>query len=199
MLTHNKDVLSGFVNGTYATLEQVVVRFREQPFFVDLDNGSTVQAYFASQVEHLLLRHEQRGIDPDLFAIEVQTHTVTAKWLLPVSLRTSNKRKEEIPMKLNQFAIVRNTGTTGHKLQGKTVDSILVYDFHYGTNWPYVVMSRVKTMKGLYLRSPLKDDISEYTVPDGLTQLLSRLKINEPEYSEPSEYDSVADLEFITF
>ena len=146
------------------------------------------------------VRHEERGIDTDLFSIEVQTHTVKAKWPLPASLRpTNDKWKEEIPMKLNQFAIVRNTGTTGHKLQGKTVDSILVYDFHYGTNWPYVVMSRVKTMKGLYLRSPLKDDISNYTVPDGLTQLLSRLKINEPEYSEPSEYDSVADLEFITF
>ena len=107
------------------------------------------------------------------------------------------EKKETIPMKLNQFPIVRNTGTTGHKLQGKTVSSILVYEFHYGTNWPYVVMSRVKTMCGLFLRTKLDDDLSRYAVPDGLVQLLNRLKANEPEYSEASEYESVAGLEFV--
>ena len=54
-------------------------------------------------------------------------------------------------MKGTQFPIISNSCTTGHKLQGYTVPKILVNDWYYGTNWAYIVLSRVKTMDGLYL------------------------------------------------
>ena len=45
---------------------------------------------------------------------------------------------------------------TGHKLQGLSMDKIVVYDFDYGKlNWNYVVLSRVRTLSGLFLMKPL--------------------------------------------
>ena len=55
----------------------------------------------------------------------------------------------KVQMKGNQFSLVSNTATTGHKLQGCTVDSIFVTDWRYDGTWAYVVLSRVRTMKGL--------------------------------------------------
>lgn len=53
-------------------------------------------------------------------------------------------------MKGMQLPLVSNTATTGHKLQESTVDNIFVYDWNYTINWPYVVLSRVTTMHGLF-------------------------------------------------
>ena len=54
-------------------------------------------------------------------------------------------------MKGMQLPLVSNTATTGHKLQGSTVANIFVHDWNYTTNWPYVVLSRVRTMRGFFL------------------------------------------------
>jgi len=56
------------------------------------------------------------------------------------------------------FAPVDGTGSpiTGNKLQGLTKDSVIVYSLNRNTNWIYVVLSRVRTLKGLYLMKRLK-------------------------------------------
>ena len=95
-------------------------------------------------------------------------------------------------MRMHQFPVVRNTGTTGHKLQGKTVQSILVYDWHYGGNWPYVVLSRVTTMRGVFIRTKLNNDPSKYLVTDELTRFLDGLKGCEPDYPPLSGYAECA-------
>ena len=192
MLTHNKAVEAGQANGTCASLEQVVLRQGETAFVVTLDDGSKVNAVFTSQVESLVLRHANNDIDEPLFLIKAETYKVNAKWKLPKSLRTANKKHELIPMRMHQFPVVRNTGTTGHKLQGKTVQSILVYDWHYGGNWPYVVLSRVTTMRGVFIRTKLNNDPSKYLVPDELTRFLDGLKGREPDYPPLSGYAECA-------
>ena len=59
-------------------------------------------------------------------------------------------------MKLTQLPIVCNIATTGHKLQGTTKEKIVVIDFNYGLrNWIYVVLSRVTSLAGLFLKKPL--------------------------------------------
>lgn len=81
---------------------------------------------------------------------------------------------EKVPTKMrgDQCPIISNSCTTGHKLQGCTVDSILVNDWHYGQNWAYTVLSRVKTMAGLYLRTLLTEDLEKYRMsPDMLAML----------------------------
>ena len=52
-----------------------------------------------------------------------------------------------------------NHATTGHKLQGKTVKSLVIAEWSRVKNWAYVVISRVKTLDGLFLMKPIPDDI----------------------------------------
>ena len=51
-----------------------------------------------------------------------------------------------------QFPITLNHATTGHKLQGKSVDDLFVCEFSNKVkNWLYVVLSRVRKFSRLYL------------------------------------------------
>jgi hypothetical protein len=78
-------------------------------------------------------------------------------------------------MKGIQLPVVSNNATTGHKLQGSSVDSIFVHAWIY-ENWAYVVLSRVRTHKGLYLRHPLDFDLRRYAVPPRLKEMLLSLE-----------------------
>ena len=53
-------------------------------------------------------------------------------------------------MKIHQLPILNALAIT---------DNIVVVDFDYGTlNWAYVVLSRVRTLSGLFLLKPLSKD-----------------------------------------
>ena len=79
-------------------------------------------------------------------------------------------------MKGTQFPIISNSATTGHKLQGCTVDEVLVNDWHYSANWAYVVLSRVKKMSGLMLKKYLTTDLSKYEKPKEMKKMLQVFK-----------------------
>ena len=64
----------------------------------------------------------------------------------------------------------------GHKLQGVTVQDLFVHNWEYTKNWPYVVLSRVTTRDGLFLRSPLSTDERKYAFPESLRFLLDNLR-----------------------
>ena len=49
---------------------------------------------------------------------------------------------------------IANTSTL-HKLQGQSLNNLLVSNWSYTPNWIYVVLSRIKTSKGLVVRKPL--------------------------------------------
>ncbi len=59
-----------------------------------------------------------------------------------------------------------NDATTGHKLQGMSKDVIVVSSWPTGglatmfKNWEYAVLSRVRTLSGLYLVEPIDMDKS---------------------------------------
>ena len=64
----------------------------------------------------------------------------------------------------------------GHKLQGSTVEKILVNDWFYGNNWAYVVLSRVRTMAGLFMRHPLMHNLVKYRMPAAMKQMLKTFR-----------------------
>jgi hypothetical protein len=76
-----------------------------------------------------------------------------------LSLPLGSTRKlypEKSTLKLTQFPININVGTTCHKLQGATKSFLVVTEFDYATeNWIYVALSRVKTLSGLFLLKPI--------------------------------------------
>ena len=53
---------------------------------------------------------------------------------------------------MTQFGINDNIATTVHKLQGVSLDNLIIHSWNYVIkNCVYVVLSRVKTLKGLVL------------------------------------------------
>ena len=70
-----------------------------------------------------------------------------------------------------------NIATTGHKLQGMSMDYIIVVSWFYTVkNWVYVVLSRVRKLSGLFLFKPL--DFNKYYKED------IKLKVHMKELEE---------------
>jgi len=62
---------------------------------------------------------------------------------------------------MTQIPVILADGITGHKLQGMTVQNVIIASWGYfAKNWPYVVLSRSTTFKGLYLFEPIDMDKS---------------------------------------
>ena len=63
--------------------------------------------------------------------------------------------------KIAYIPVKSSISTTGHKLQGKTLEHLVVNSWAYGcSHWVYVVLSRVKTLNGLILNQKLDEDRS---------------------------------------
>ena len=80
---------------------------------------------------------------------------------------------------IRQYGVLVNIATTGHKLQGMSKDNVIVVSWFYGVkNWVYVVLSRVRTLSGLYLFKPL--DPKKYHKQDNkLTKHMNELASKE--------------------
>ena len=81
--------------------------------------------------------------------------------------KISDEESQEFDVNVNilQFPVTVNDTTTGHKLQGKSVDCLIIAEWATGIrNWTYVVLSRVKELKNLYLLEELPPD--EDGLPD---------------------------------
>jgi hypothetical protein len=175
MLTSNDDVKQGKANGTRAYVDHIALKCGENHFEVSLD-GCMVPAVFASQVEHVQLRHENKSIQPQVFKVEPRQYSVYAYLSQPGVQSRSKADKDKIEMKLNQLPVTSNTATTGHKLQGSGVDTLFVHVWNYKDNWPYVVLSRVRTISGLFLREPLSYDLKKYAMSPLLKKKIEKFR-----------------------
>ena len=76
-------------------------------------------------------------------------------------------------------------------MQGTGVDKLFVHKWQYDQNWPYVVLSRVKTFSGLFLREPLKaTDKIDYTLK---LEYISFMRHFEQVSPEIVNYDLIPD------
>ena len=73
----------------------------------------------------------------------------------------------------------------------RLIFSIFISEWHYGTNWPCVVLSRVKTINGVHFKLKLSDDMRHYQIPAGLVQFLNRIKDKEPDYPVLEDYEEI--------
>ena len=84
--------------------------------------------------------------------------------------------KHTLNVKIIQFGVNANKATTGHKLQGVSLNQMVVRSWAYGVpNWIYVVLSRVRTLQGLFICEKLKY-IESFAVDPKLLQEEERLK-----------------------
>ena len=77
-----------------------------------------------------------------------------------------------------QLPINMNDATTGHKLQGMSKDNLIVASWTFVENWIYVMLSRVRTLKGLYLLKPIpKNQMDKFQVPRDLHACERRMRV----------------------
>ena len=82
---------------------------------------------------------------------------------------------------MTQFPVNLNDGTTGHKLQGMSKDFLIITSWPSGglfRNWEYTVLSRVRTLDGLFLFRPIDMDKS-FTPSEELEAYLKHAKIQD--------------------
>ena len=82
--------------------------------------------------------------------------------------------KNEAKCRMTQIPVILADAITGHKLQGMTISNVVVASWGYfANNWPYVVLSRCTTFKGLHLFEPI--DVNKSFAPsDDLVDYLRR-------------------------
>ena len=194
MLTHNTCVANGLANGTRATVKQVILKPGEQVHCISLESGISVDVVRASQVENIVLEHCNERIRPKIFKMAPKTYSISAKLPAPVSLRTKDNEKETLEMKILQAPVVSNNATTGHKLQGRGVDNLFVHSWSYVKNWPYAMLSRVKTMAGFKCREKLSSDLSKYSLPQKYSSMLNKFKERTPTFFSDDQYDDLLGL-----
>ena len=106
----------------------------------------------ADDVDHMICNIEcdPRQI-PKYFTVKPTTS------LCDVTLKEFNNTKIE-PIKITYSPINSNISTTGHKLQGSTLNTLVVNSWTFSVpHWIYVVLSRVRALNSLVLNEKLNE------------------------------------------
>ena len=143
-----------------------------------------------------VFEHVNKDARPQRFSAKPKTINATAR--IPTSresMSSSNPNDKMIlSIEMCQVLVVSNTATTGHKLQGSGVDCLLVSEWFNEASWIYVILSRVKTRGGLFLRGELRPDIALHKIPEKLTKKLNYFRKNctRPDLDESDYKDLCA-------
>ena len=175
MYTENSNVPNGEANGTLCRLIKINLKDGTTENDFDLMNidGFWVRTIDASKVDYLLCQID--GTDKQL-KVRAQTNQCTIN--MPIAIIPGNK-KHPVVATMNRFPVLTNHATTGHKLQGQTKENLFISAWYYGKNWPYVVMSRVKQLSGLFLRTAI-DPEHDFSLDPLLVRMLNYMKQKVP-------------------
>ena len=190
MLVSNNNVRRGEANGTTVTLISVCLKPNIIPIQI-LIGKLPVKAVYASQVISIVLKHNNLIILPNTFKLEPIEFHITARILKPQLLQMKEDDHEMVKMKATQLPVISNEATTGHKLQGASINQLFVNNWKYTTNWPYVVLSRLRSREGLYLRNKLSTDLTKYAMPLELQKMIQRLEKTAPTFWTQEQYEDL--------
>ena len=140
MLVFNNNVRHGEANGTTLTL--IIVCLKPNVIPIQIIIGKLpVKAVYSSQVVSIVLKHNNPKIIPNTFQLEPIELHITARILKPKLLQMKEDDREMVKMKATQLPVISNQATTGHKMQGASINQLFARNWNYTTNWPYVVLS----------------------------------------------------------
>ena len=140
MLVFNNNVRHGEANGTTVTLISICLKPNIVPIQIIIGK-LPVKTIYASQVVSIVLKHNNPKIIPNMFQLEPIECCITTRILKPKLLQMKEDKFEMVKMKATQLPVISNQATTGHKLQGASINQLFVINWNYTTNWPYVVLS----------------------------------------------------------
>jgi hypothetical protein len=183
MNLQNDHVVAKLANGTVGRLQGInllpAARIRQEA--VASAAGAMVHAVYASEVQALIFKHDTQAFKTSNFFPELPAGC------FPVEPSTSRKKfsfggGSTVTARVTQFNITLACVLTGHKMQGQSVDSVILGDLlgshKYGaTGWLYVVLSRVRTLGGLYTLQLLDEDVSKYKRRATVIREMERLRV----------------------
>ena len=190
MLVFNNNVRRGEANGTTVTLRSVCLKPSITPIEI-LIRKLPVKAVYALQVVSIVLKHNNPKILPSTFKLEPIEFCITTRILKPQLLQMKEEDREMVKMKATQLPVISNQATTGHKLQGASINQLFVNNWNYTTNWPYIVLSRLRSSKGLYLRNKFSTDLTKYAMPWELQKMIQRLEKPAPTFWTQEQYEDL--------
>ena len=126
MLPHNINVSSGQANCTQAIVKKFNLKPHVQLTMVAIDKHHKVPSVLATQVESIELEHCNKRVHPTTFLVQSMQYRRTVKIAKPRAFIGKNNEREKVQMKFTQFPILLNNATTGHKLQGTSLDELLL-------------------------------------------------------------------------
>ena len=178
MCISNDDLKKGRGNGTLCRVLGVKLKRGARRQWKNWE-GRKVYTVSVDEVDWVEFEHcgETPKNIPRRFRLKPKTYSCTVQFPLSpdcegLTLRLGN-------VKITQIPVNSNIATTGHKLQGMSKDTLIVNSWSYRfSNWIYVVLSRVRTLSGLYLCRPL-DLYRPFVVPEKLIQFETRMKQRE--------------------
>jgi hypothetical protein len=155
MVTTNQDVSGGIANGTTCKFRKVILKPEVQLEKIRMYD-CWVNAISMEQIKHIEVEWQDCNHFVGTFKLKPETGIFVVQY--PIE-EFGLKSRIQTKIELQYIPVIVNNATTGHKLQGKTVTSLVIAEWSKVKNWAYVVLSRVKTLKGLFLKKPLPEDI----------------------------------------
>ena len=173
MVTQNEDVANGIANGTTAVFERLVLKPLKLATKIRY-NGYWVLAVDAQDVDYVELSWSHDSTFKGKFSVKAKSFVCSSTIQIPTE--STRSKRVEVQINLSQFPLSINNTTTGHKLQGKTVDYLFLGEYAKSVkNWLYVVLSRVRKLENLYLLEPIP--VEENSAPDPrMTSMIQRLR-----------------------
>ena len=158
IINDNINVENKIANGSMATFMNVKLKNGFKDCFTINIHGHYVRCVEATDVEHIEVMLEGDSSANNVRRIEISKMTAIAMFpdvedIMTASTGSPQRRQKQI--QLCQFPLNVADARTVHKLQGKSLENLLVSNWSHTTNWVHVVLSRVKTSNGLFLRIPL--------------------------------------------
>ena len=183
MLNDNINVPGGQANGSMC--EFVNLTLRHGVSLTDLEiiniNGYYVRCADAEQVETLNLR--LKDSDDQIVGIKCNTFSARCRFPLPIyGFVHKYTPRFYRAMKMTTFPVNVANARTIHKLQGRTIENIVISSWDYKGNWVYVALSRVTRLKGLFLRNPINGAKVKGMDPD-LRLFMEKMRKKRIEFS----------------
>ena len=177
MVNENEDVRRGIANGTTAAFKRAILKKKANLIPIQMF-GHWVYSVGVDDVKQLELEWKNSDRFHGRFRVSAIKGIYQVKF--PIT-DFGREMRVKAGVHIRQFPIVGNFATTGHKLQGKSVHEIVVAEWSKAKNWAYVILSRVRTLKGLFLAEPIPDDIDFAPVKANLDMMTKlRLKLASP-------------------
>jgi hypothetical protein len=173
MVNENTDVHNGIANGTTAVFVKAILRpgAKLQPIQMF---GYWVNSVTVDEVDQL----EFEWQDYDRFKGKFRVSAIQGVYNVKFPVTEMGREiRVGTTIQLTQFPAVVNFATTGHKLQGKSMDELLIAEWSKVKNWAYVVLSRVRTLAGLFLETPIPADM-DFMPNEDYLEMMARLRLH---------------------